>query len=189
VRIAFLDGEQALHAEIEAALEQVADACNLVLDLGRDSETGQYRRWTAQDTEYVADIRVSFDEEGYWSLVGTDSVDLAVGGPGSSVGGSPGQRSLNLGGFKDNRPTGWEGTVRHEFLHALSFHHAHQNMRGECQTEFRWDDDRGYQPTQDQFGQFVPDSQGRSPGIDTFLSGAACRHEPTTKPILMKNRG
>jgi hypothetical protein len=172
VRISFLDGDQALHSDVEAALGQVGDACNLVLDFGRDSETGEYRRWTEHDTEFAAEVRVSFDEEGYWSLVGTDSIDPAIGGPGSSVGGGPGQRSLNLGGFKDEKPTGWEGIVRHEFLHALSFHHAHQNMRGDCEAEFRWDDDRGYQPTHDRFGQFVPDAQGRSPGIYTYLSGA-----------------
>lgn len=171
VRIAFLDGDTSLHADIEAACGQIADACNLVLDFGKDA-SGDYRRWTEQDTDLTAEIRVSFDSDGYWSLVGTDSIDPAIGGPGSPEGGGPGQRSLNLGGYKTDKPAGWEGTVRHEFLHALAFHHSHQNMRGACQEEFRWEDDPGYQPTQDQFGQFVADSDGRVPGIYTYLSGA-----------------
>jgi hypothetical protein len=107
--------------------------------------------------------------DGYWSLVGTDSTDETIGaGP---IGGAPGQRSLNLGGFATDRPPDWEGTVRHEFLHALGFHHAHQNLRGPCEAEFRWDDDPGYVPTRNDRGVFVPDTAGRRPGIYTYLAG------------------
>jgi hypothetical protein len=107
---------------------------------------------------------------GYWSLVGTDSTDATID-PGGPIGGGPGQRSLNLGGFKTNKPQGWEGTVRHEFLHALAFQHEHQNMRGPCSTDFRWDNDPGYVPTTNANGVFVPDAQGRRPGIYTYLAG------------------
>lgn len=171
VRVAFLDGTAQLHADIEGAIQQISDASNLTLDFGKDDATGEYRRWTEADTEYAAEIRVSFDMGGYWSLVGTDSNDPMVGGPGSPIGGGPGQRSLNLGGFAANRPNDWEGTARHEFLHALSFHHAHQNMRGPCALAFRWEDDPGYVPTRDQRGAFITDAQGRSPGIYTYLAG------------------
>jgi hypothetical protein len=61
--------------------------------------------------------------------------------------------------------------VRHEFLHALGFHHSHQNMRGPCQASFRWEDDEGYQPTRDERGTFIPDPSGRRPGIYTYLGG------------------
>ena len=172
VRVAFLDGDTALHADIEQAVEQISNEVNLTLDFGRDEATGEYRRWTESDTEHAAEIRVSFDMGGYWSLVGTDSKDPAIGGPGSPIGGGPAQRSLNLGGYKEEKPDRWEGTVRHEFLHALSFHHAHQNLRGPCADQFRWEDDPGYQPTQDARGVFVKDSQNRSPGIYTYLAGA-----------------
>ena len=171
VRIAFLDGDTALHDDIAGATQQIAEECNLELDFGRDSGTGAYRRWTTGDTEYAAEIRVSFDMGGYFSLVGTDSNDPTIGRPGDPVGGNPGSRSLNLGGYQNNRPTKWEGTVRHEFLHALGFHHSHQNMRGTCESEFRWEDDDGYVPTTDVNGRFVPDSAGRRPGIYTFLAG------------------
>jgi hypothetical protein len=69
-------------------------------------------------------------------------------------------------------PADWEGTVRHEFLHALAFHHEHQNMRGPCESQFRWDDDAGYVPTKNARGVFVPDAAGRAPGIYTYLAGA-----------------
>lgn len=171
VRVAFLDGDSLLHANIEMAVGQVQDACNLVLDFGRDDTTGEYRRWSETDTEYAAEIRVSFDMGGYWSLVGTDSNDPSIGGPGSPIGGGPGQRSLNLSGFAQQLPPDWQGTTRHEFLHALSFHHAHQNLRGPCADEFRWEDDPGYTPTRNARGVFVPDAQGRRPGIYTYLAG------------------
>jgi hypothetical protein len=169
VRVAFLDGDTALHADVAAATAQITDVTNLTLDFGVDPATGAYRRWAETDTVLQAEIRVSFDMPGYWSLVGTDSTDPTIdGGP---IGGGPGQRSLNLGGYKTSKPQGWQGTVRHEFLHALAFEHEHQNMRGPCSDDFRWDNDPGYVPTTNANGVFVPDAQGRRPGIYTYLAG------------------
>ncbi len=169
--VGFLDGDSGLHARIEQATRQITDVCNLTLDFGWDEATGEYRRWRETDTAYAAHIRVSFDREGCWSLVGTDSTDRTVGAPGEPEGGRPGQRSLNLDGFTNGLPLRWQGTVRHEFLHALAFQHAHQNLRGPCEKEFRWEDDPGYLPTQDARGVFVADRAGRRPGIYTFLAG------------------
>jgi len=170
VRVAFLDGDSDLHQDIVETTQEITDACNLTLDFGGDGNGG-FRRWTEDDDDYVAEIRVSFDKSGYFSLVGTDSVDPSVGAPLGDVGGRPYQASLNLGGFAVQRPPTWRGTVRHEFLHALGFHHSHQNMRGPCQASFRWEDDEGYQPTQNQAGAFIADSQGNRPGIYTYLAG------------------
>lgn len=170
LRVAFLDGDDALHANVAAATTPITEACNLALDFGVDG-SGSHRRWSESDTELTAEIRVSFDLGGYWSLVGTDSTDETLGGPTDAVGGRPGQRSMNFGGFKTNRPPNWQGVVRHEFLHALGFHHEHQNLRGPCDAEFRWDDDPGYVPTQNVNGVFVADAAGRRPGIYTYLAG------------------
>ncbi|UVS80994.1 hypothetical protein [Actinokineospora sp. UTMC 2448] len=172
VRVAFLGGDTALHRQIAAATEQITDACGITLDFGWDEGSGQYRRWTEQDTEHAAEIRVGFDLPGYFSLVGADSADPGVGPAVGRVGGRAHQRSLNLGGFTERLPEKWAGTVRHEFLHALGFHHAHQNMRGECEGDFRWEDDPGYVPTQNADGVFVADPAGNRPGIYTFLAGA-----------------
>ena len=169
VRVAFLDGDTALHADVVGATEQITGACGLVLDFGLDEATGGYRRWTEADRTHAADIRVGFDMPGYFSLVGTDATDTSLSG--GRVGGMPHQRSLNLGGYATARPQGWEGTTRHEFMHALAFHHAHQNLRGPCAEEFRWEDDDGYDPTTDERGRFVADAAGRLPGIYTYLAG------------------
>ncbi len=170
VRVAFLDGDTALHDDIVEATSQITDVANLTLDFGRDPATGAYRRWSTTDTVLQAEIRVSFDMPGYWSLVGMDSTDatLVLTGP---IGGGPGQRSLNLSGYKVSKPQNWQGTVRHEFLHALAFKHEHQNMRGPCAADFRWDNDPGYVPTTNAGGAFIVDAQGRRPGIYTYLAG------------------
>lgn len=171
LRVAFLDGDTEAHARIEDATRQITDACGITFDFGRDPATGAYRRWTTTDTEFAAEIRVSFDQGGYWSLVGTDSTDRTLADADSPIGGAPHQRSLNLSGFDGILPDDWAGTVRHEFLHALAFKHSHQNMRGPCQDEFRWEDDEGYVPTRDTRGVFVADEAGRRPGVYTYLAG------------------
>jgi hypothetical protein len=170
LRVAFLDGDKDLHGDIAQAAKEITDACNLTFDFGLDIN-GNYRRWTEQDTKHAAEIRVSFDKKGYFSLVGTDSIDPTIGSATERVGGRPTQASLNLGGFAVSRPATWRGTVRHEFLHAVGFHHAHQNMRGPCEATFRWEDEAGYQPTRDSRGTFIPDQSARRPGIYTYLAG------------------
>jgi len=171
VKVAFLGGSSDLHREIAEAAGAIVEACNITLDFGEDEQTGTFRTWSESDDEYQADIRVSFDKSGFWSLVGTDSIDPLIGSPSGDVGGRPFQRSLNLGGFTVRRPLNWRGVVRHEFLHAMAFSHEHQNLRGPCSEAFRWEDDFGYEPTQDNNGRFITDSQGRRPGIYTYLAG------------------
>jgi hypothetical protein len=168
VRVAFLGGSPELHRAVEEATRPISETANLILDFRQGDS---YRTWSTQDTEYSAEIRVSFDCSGYFSLVGTDSVDPHIGLPVLPVGGAPHQRSLNLGGFNVALPTGWEGTTLHEFLHALGVHHEHQNMRGPCEAAFRWEDDLGYQPARDDRGAYVTDDNGLRPGIYSYLSG------------------
>ncbi|MCW3041838.1 MAG: hypothetical protein JWM31_3743, partial [Solirubrobacterales bacterium] len=59
--------------------------------------------------------------------------------------------------------------MRHDLLNGLGFHLSHQNLRGTCHDEFRWDDDGGYMPTQDPRVVFLPDASGQRPGIYTYL--------------------
>ncbi len=170
VTVAFRGGSPQLHRSIVDVAAAISQACSLTLDFGLD-EAGGFRSWSTEDTEYSADIRIGFDKSGYWSLVGTASVDYAVGRPLDDVGGRPNQQSMNFGGFEEELPSTWRRTVLHEFLHALAFNHEHQNMRGPCQDEFRWEDDQWYVPTTDSDGRFVPDPHGRRPGIYTYLGG------------------
>ncbi len=170
VRVGFLGGSNELHSAIATEMSIVQDNCNLTFDFSDDAN-GEFRQWSENDTDYSADIRISFNKGGYFSLVGTDSINPNIGSPNGTIGGRPYQCSMNFGGFDIQRPSTWRGTVKHELLHALSFHHAHQNMRGPCESAFRWEDDTGYRPTRDSRGVFVEDSAGRRPGIYTYLSG------------------
>ena len=171
LRVAFRGGAPDLHEKIAKTVATIEACCNIKFDFGFDEATRLYRSWSEADSVHRAEIRVSFDQKGYFSLVGTDSADKWVGHPSGPVGGGPGQRSLNLGGFDVNLPYRWRGTVIHEFMHAIAFQHEHQNLQGPCQDEFRWDDDLGYVETKDNRGAYVTDSSGRRPGIYTYLSG------------------
>lgn len=189
VRVAFLGGTSELHRQIADATAQIVEACNLEFDFGLDPATGTYRSWSRQDTEYAAEIRVSFDLPGYWSLVGIDSIDAAVGRAEEPSGGRPHQSSLNLGRYDVRKPWDWLGTTRHEFMHAIAFHHEHQNPRGPCHEEFRWLDDQGYIPTVDNRGVFVSDSQGRRPGVYTYLSGPPNKWNKTKVDHNLRQHG
>jgi hypothetical protein len=162
VRVAFSGGTPELHERIADVAKEWTQHGNLKLDFGA-TRGGTLRTWTAQDAVYAAEIRVSFNQRGYWSMVGNDSIDPTLVGAGEA--------SMNFGGFAQGLPPGWEATVLHEFGHALGFQHEHQSPIGGCDLEFRWEDDSGYQPTTDQFGQFVADAGTRRPGIYTVLGG------------------
>jgi hypothetical protein len=162
LRVAFVGGDAALRKDIADTANEWSTFGNVKLDFV-NSVTGQFREWSTSDKVYVAEIRVSFNQEGYWSLVGTDSVDSAIA--------KPSVATMNFGGFDTGRPSDWKATVVHEFGHAFGFEHEHQAPVGGCDEDFRWADDPGYIQTTDEYGQLMQDSQGRRPGIYTVLAG------------------
>lgn len=163
ITVAFQGGSADLRTEISNAVKPWSDAAGIAFDFGFDPSTGSFREWTLKDTAYRADVRIGFDAAGYWSYVGRESVDPAISKPNES--------SMNFQGFTDGLPEDWQGVLLHEFGHALGFQHEHQNPMGACEQEFRWDDDPGYVQTRGEYGAFVPDDQGRRPGIYTVLGG------------------
>ena len=161
ITIAFRGGDKTLHKQIADTVTEWTQYANLKFDFGQDSASGQYRHWTPTDTAFAADIRVSFDHKGYYSLVGTDSKDPLIT--------APREESLNLNRFDTNLPADWKTTALHEFGHAIGFEHEHQNINITC--DFRFDDDLGYVPTKNSFGQPINDPTGKRPGLYVVLGG------------------
>jgi hypothetical protein len=161
LKVAFRGGDDTLHQKIAETVNEWTNYANLKFDFGRDPVSGHFRTWSLSDTDFTADIRVSFDQAGYYSLVGNDSINRTIS--------RPGEESLNLEGFDTQLPSDWKAVALHEFGHAIGFEHEHQSPIGDC--DFRFDDDPGYVPTTDQFGQFIPDSRNRRPGLYTLLGG------------------
>lgn len=125
IKVSFKGGDKKLHGQIADVASEWSKYGNLVFDFGHDQQTGEYRQWKPDDK---SQIRVGFEFQGYWSLVGNDSMDEAII--------KPGEITLNLSGFDKNLPNNWQGTVLHEFGHALGFHHEHQSPDTEC--DFDW---------------------------------------------------
>jgi hypothetical protein len=163
ITVAFNGGSAALREQIAAAARPWMEVANVTFDFGNPLANAGFREWTASDTDFKAEIRISFDSIGEWSLVGRDGTDRSIVGPGAA--------SMNFEEFDKKLPTDWQATVLHEFGHALGFEHEHQIAQSVCQTDFRWDDDPGYVRTIDIYGQFIPDDNDRNPGIYTVLEG------------------
>lgn len=170
VRVAFNGGNQDLYQKISTVTSRWITETGANIRFSFKNSAGNYRTWTPDDAEYAAEIRIAFYTDargGNWSHVGTDSVNANL------VGGTPGQASMNLGGFDRELPFGWQSIVLHEFGHALGFEHEHQSPAGGC--DFRFDDDPGYTPTTNAQGWYAPDPSGRRPGLYTYLGGYANR--------------
>lgn len=160
VRVAFHGGNEALYYRIAEVAKIWSQHANLRFDF--QDENG-FRTFSPLDTEYRAEIRISFCREGYWSAIGIDATDPMVF--------QPGEPTMSLGGFADRLPATWEATTLHELGHAIGFLHEHQQPGSPCSSAFLWEDDSSYQRTTDPSGRYIPDDQGRRPGIYTVLSG------------------
>ncbi|MES2659513.1 MAG: endonuclease/exonuclease/phosphatase family protein [Verrucomicrobiota bacterium] len=160
ITVAFRGGNNTLHKKIAEGASQWLNYGNLKFDFGVD-QAGNYRKWATSDTQPAAHIRVSFDRDGYYSLVGTDALNRHIA--------SSGEDTMNFDGFDYQLPPDWMATVLHEFGHAIGFEHEHQHPDGGC--DFRWDDDQSYERTLDSRGAVIADRRGRHPGIYSVLGG------------------
>jgi len=126
LRVCFFGGPQAVrHRIAEYATQWTQQHVYLKFDFG----TVEDPRLCSDDTG-ISQIRIGFDEEGYWSLVGQDSIQIAT----------QSEKSMNLSGFDEDavEEEEFRRVVLHEFGHALGFEHEHQNPFSKCENEFNW---------------------------------------------------
>jgi len=91
LRVAFLGGSRLLQADVANVAVEWSKYANIKFDFGGDSADGPFRSWTREDTDYTAEIRISFGERGFWSVVGRDSIEPTIN--------APNEPSMNFGAF------------------------------------------------------------------------------------------
>lgn len=113
--VRFLDGQPEIHGRVESIAQQWTDYLNLGLVFDPTAE---------------AVIRISFEQPGSWSYIGTDARGIAIDRP-----------TMNFGwlqpGLSDSE---YQRVVLHEFGHALGAVHEHQNPA----VEIPWDKEAVY---------------------------------------------
>jgi hypothetical protein len=115
LRVAFLDGHDELRARIAPVAHVWSEHANIAFDFGNHAEP---------------DIRISFQQEGSWSYLGTDALALAEE-----------EATMNFGWLHpDSSGDELRRVVLHEFGHALACIHEHQNPEG----GIPWDVDKVY---------------------------------------------
>ncbi len=98
-------------------------AQNKVMEYAKEWEQWCAVKFNFNSPTSSADIIISFEEEGYWSYIGSESKKY-----------SP---SMSLTGIEKENPDNFRGTVLHEFGHALGLIHEHQRP----DIPFEWDED------------------------------------------------
>lgn len=131
LRVCFMGGTDAVNARVAeiGGLWTANASTSLKLDFGKPSKP----RRCDPSAQRESQIRVSYDQPGYWSVLGQVSVVFLT----------QQEASLNLSGFGDANLAAFDdpevrSIILHEFGHALGLLHEHQSPASACAQEFNW---------------------------------------------------
>ncbi|TQK03428.1 hypothetical protein [Herbaspirillum sp. SJZ107] len=136
ITIAFNGGTDELYRLIEKTASEWTDVGGQMRFSFKD-DAGKYRLWSRKDTSPAANIRIAFNEKGYWSLIGVLAVNA-----------NPSDSTMNFEGFTNTLTKYYDGknsnewaisyehtTILHEFGHAIGLSHEHFNAQ--CQQDLK----------------------------------------------------
>ncbi len=116
LRVRFLDGDPVVQERLQPFAHVWSQYANIKFEFGDDPD---------------AEIRISFQQKGSWSYIGTDALSIPKNQP-----------TMNFGWLTRSTPLDeYSRVVTHEFGHALGCYHEHQNPS----TSIPWNREAVYQ--------------------------------------------
>jgi hypothetical protein len=133
LRVCFIGGNDANNAKVAQIGGQWLNddpAIGMKFDFGKMSKPRRCDPKSSRESQ----IRISYEDAGYWSVLGQVSVVYL----------KQEEASMNLAGMGDAPMEAFDipdvrGTIIHEFGHALGLLHEHQSPVSTCANEFNWD--------------------------------------------------